>query len=298
MSNNTELNNRDQDINALKLTINNLKQENKQLLESNEQLKIMDSKLKDFINIAAHELRTPIMPILSVLEISEYDLKGEGGGVGQLEEKNEVVLTKQQFQSLKYNANRLEKLAFNILDLAKIENNTLSLNKEQFSLVDVITDSTQEFQREIKRTYKKLEIVVHIHVREQDQQQKQQQRFVVKADKNRIIQVIYNLLNNALKFAESKVYVTIEKDCNDAVVTVKDDGSGIDDKVMSRLFTRFATTTSSQGTGLGLFISKVIIEAHHGRIWAENNNDNNNSSDNIKEAKGATFGFSLPLHVS
>jgi signal transduction histidine kinase len=260
MSNNTEINNRDQDINALKSTINNLKQENKQLLESNEQLKIVDNKLRDFINIAAHELRTPIMPILSVLEIAEYDLEEGGGGVGQLKDKNEVVLTKQQFQYLKYNANRLEKLASNILDLAKIENNTLSLNKEQFSLVDVITDSTQEFQREIKRTNKKLEIVVHIHVREQDQQQKQQQKFVLKADKNRIIQVIYNLLNNALKFAESKVYVTIEKDCNDAVVTVKDDGSGIDDKVMSRLFTRFATTTSSQGTGLGLFISKVIIE--------------------------------------
>jgi signal transduction histidine kinase len=295
MSNNTEINNRDQDINALKSAINNLKQENKRLLESNEQLKIVNSKLKDFINIAAHELRTPIMPILSVLEIAEYDL--EGGG-GQLEGKNEIVLTKQQFQCLKYNANRLEKLACNILDLAKIENNILSLNKEQFSLVDVITDSTQEFQREIRITDKKLQLVFHNHVREQDQQQQKQQRFVIKADKNRIIQVIYNLLNNALKFAESKVYVTIEKDCNDAVVTIKDDGSGIDDKVMSRLFTRFATTTSSQGTGLGLFISKVIIEAHHGRIWAENNNDNNNSSDNIKEAKGATFGFSLPLHVS
>jgi pimeloyl-ACP methyl ester carboxylesterase len=223
MSNNTEINNRDQDINALKLTINNLKQENKQLLESNEQMKIVHNKLRDFINIAAHELRTPIMPILSVLEISEYDLEG-AGGVGQLEGKNEVVLTKQQFQCLKYNANRLEKLAFNILDLAKIENKTLSLNKEQFSLVDVITDSTQEFQREIKITDKKLQLVIHIDVREQDQQQKQQQRFMVKADKNRIIQVIYNLLNNALKFAESKVYVTIEKDCNNAVITVKDDG--------------------------------------------------------------------------
>jgi signal transduction histidine kinase len=293
MSNNTEINNRDQDINALKSAINNLRQENKQLLESNEQLKKVDSKLRDFINIAAHELRTPIMPILGVLEIAEYDLEDEEEG--QLEDKNEVVLTKQQFQYLKYNANRLEKLASNILDLAKIENNILSLNKEQFSLVDVIAYLTHEFQREIKRTNKKLEVVFHIHIREQDQQQKQQQKFVVKADKNRIIQVIYNLLNNSLKFAESKVYVTIEKDCNDAIVIVKDDGSGIDDKIMPRLFTRFATTTSSQGTGLGLFISKVIIETHHGRIWAENNS---NSSNNIKEAKGATFGFSLPLHVS
>src|SRR5215475_1671819 len=257
-----------------KSEINNLRHANTSLLEYNKQLKVADTKLRDFINIAAHELRTPIMPILCVLELAESDFEKHRG-------KNEIVLTKQQFQSLKSNANRLERLASNILDFAKIENNTLPLHKDQFSLIDIISGTKQEFQRGINRPNKKVDLIFRVYT--SDQQQKRQ-KFIINADKIKIIQVIHNILENALKFAESKVYISIQRDCNDAVVCVKDDGNGIDDKIMSRLFTRYVTSTSSQGTGLGLFISRVIIEAHHGRIWAENDSDKNN------KLKGATFG--------
>ena len=107
------------------------------------------------------------------------------------------------------------------------------------------------------------------------------------ADKDRIAQVISNLLSNAVKFTTKEkgtIYVTAEKKNSEAIVSVKDTGRGIDPEILPKLFTKFATKSSS-GTGLGLFISKSIIEAHGGKIWAENNSD----------GKGATFSFSLPI---
>ncbi len=113
----------------------------------------------------------------------------------------------------------------------------------------------------------------------------------VEADKARIIQVISNLLNNAIKFTKKgMVFIGIEENKQESlqkfvVITVKDTGTGIDSEILPRLFEKFASK-SCKGTGLGLFISKSIVEAHDGRIWAENNAD----------GKGATFTFSLPLH--
>jgi signal transduction histidine kinase len=101
----------------------------------------------------------------------------------------------------------------------------------------------------------------------------------------RITQVISNLINNSLKFTKSgKISVTSEKKDGDAIVSVKDTGTGIEPEIMPKLFSKFASK-SYQGTGLGLFICKSIIEAHGGRIWAENNSD----------GKGARFAFSLPI---
>ena len=117
--------------------------------------------------------------------------------------------------------------------------------------------------------------------------------FIVEADRERIIQVISNLLNNAIKFTEERrgdVYVAAEEkekaDQKVVVVTLKDRGIGIDPEILPRLFTKFATK-SQAGTGLGLFICKSIIETHGGKIWAENNKDRKG---------GATFAFSLPLN--
>jgi len=115
----------------------------------------------------------------------------------------------------------------------------------------------------------------------------QPQDIFIQADKGRITQVIFNLLSNAVKSTEEgTISVSLEKkeDNDHVVISVKDTGQGINPDIMPKLFTKFATK-SQTGTGLGLFISKSIVEAHGGRIWAENNSD----------SKGATFSFSLPM---
>jgi signal transduction histidine kinase len=107
----------------------------------------------------------------------------------------------------------------------------------------------------------------------------------VEADKVRIFEVLSNIIRNAIKFtSEGTITVKAHADGKNVQVDVRDSGAGIDPDIVPRLFTKFATT-SNQGTGLGLFISKNIVEAHGGRIWAENN----------KDGKGATFSFTLPL---
>jgi signal transduction histidine kinase len=121
-----------------------------------------------------------------------------------------------------------------------------------------------------------------------DDQRKEESK--VEADKGRIIQVIDNLISNALKFTnEGTIYVLVESKDGQAVVSVKDNGQGIDPDILPKLFTKFASKSEiGGGTGLGLFISKSIIESHGGKIWAENN----------KDTKGATFSFSLPLAIN
>jgi signal transduction histidine kinase len=108
---------------------------------------------------------------------------------------------------------------------------------------------------------------------------------VVEADRERIIQVISNLLSNAVKFTKhGTIYVSEENKDGQVIVSVKDTGTGIDSEIIPRLFTKF-TSKSQTGTGLGLFLSRSILEAHGGKIWAKNNNDE----------KGSTFTFTLPL---
>jgi two-component system sensor histidine kinase VicK len=122
-----------------------------------------------------------------------------------------------------------------------------------------------------------------------------QKDIFVEADKGRISEVIHNLLDNALKFTEDgTISITdalMKKEEHEnkgdelVIVSVKDTGIGIDSQIFPRLFEKFATKSEATGTGLGLFISKSIVEAHGGRIWAQNNGD----------SKGATFSFSLPI---
>jgi signal transduction histidine kinase len=120
---------------------------------------------------------------------------------------------------------------------------------------------------------------------------KHKEDIIVEADKDRISQVIYNLLDNALKFThpDQMIFVIIDKKIDEkevqAIVSVKDNGKGISDEILSRLFIKLSPTDSSTGTGLGLFICKNIVEAHGGKIWAENNSDH----------KGAIFRFTLPI---
>jgi signal transduction histidine kinase len=258
-----------------------LKEANRNLIEREELIRSQYEKLKEsdkmkvqFINVAAHELRTPIQPILGLSEFIRPKVNDKD------REYMDVIIR---------NAKRLQRLTENILDVTKIESQSLKLDKERFNLNDIIINSLDDII--LNREFKNKRIDAnsgHIKLlyRPKD--------IFVEADRIRMTQVIYNLLNNAIKFIQEKgsITITTEKEDNHILVSVKDTGSGIDSEILPQLFSKFASK-SFQGTGLGLFISKGIIEAHGGKIWAENNNhDNNSITDAIK---GSTFYFTLPI---
>jgi two-component system sensor histidine kinase VicK len=244
---------------------------NEQLTNLCEKLKIQDNIQKNFINMAAHELKAPIQPILGLAQALHSKKKID---TTEHEELLSVIIR---------NAKRLKGLTENLLDLTRIESESLKLHKEVFNINEVILDSLQDIKSQVNDN-KKVKLLydlrgnIPIHV---------------EADKGRLTQIISNLLSNAIKFTqEGAITVTVEKkeendDNQTIVVNIKDTGSGIDSEIMPRLFTKFATKSETGGTGLGLFISKSIIEAHDGKIWAENNPDGE---------KGATFSFSLPIY--
>ena len=258
-----------------------LKEANRNLIEREEIIRSQYEKLKEsdkmkvqFINVAAHELRTPIQPILGLSEFIRPKVNDKE------REYMDVIIR---------NAKRLQRLTENILDVTKIESQSLKLDKERFNLNDIIINSLDDIilNREFKN--KRIDAnsgYIKLLYRPKD--------IFVEADRIRMTQVIYNLLNNAIKFIQEKgsITITTEKEDNHILVSVKDTGSGIDSEILPQLFSKFASK-SFQGTGLGLFISKGIIEAHGGKIWAENNNhDNNSIADAIK---GSTFYFTLPI---
>ncbi len=171
----------------------------------------------------------------------------------------------------------MNRLAEEILDLTHIESQSLQLHTEQFNLRDMILNTIADSRNWIKKEYKDnigLELVSKNDI-------------IIEADRGRLNQVVSNLLNNAIKFTkEGTIIITAEQKDIHVIISVKDTGTGIDPDILPRLFTKFATKSESRtGTGLGLFISKSIVEAHGGRMWAENNG----------HEKGATFTFSLPL---
>ena len=241
--------------------VKNLNESNHQLLQTIEELKAENLKLRLFINIAAHELKTPIMPIVGYSEILQEDI-GE----------------RKEIKGIIYNAKRLEQLAGNILEGVKIENHTLQLDKEQFNMKDLLLNIVQDYEdqillkekRDIKLRYEPKDI------------------FLV-ADKVRLGRVISNLLSNAIKFtANGEITLTVADIKYNNVreeihISIKDTGTGLSPDVLPKLFSKFVSTDSG-GTGLGLFVSKNIIESHGGKIEAQNNPD----------GKGATFYFIIP----
>jgi two-component system, OmpR family, sensor histidine kinase VicK len=248
-----------------------------------EKLKGNEKMQKEFINIAAHELRTPIVPILNLSELLYSNTKE--GQQRQIQEEQQ----KEMLEIILRNANRLHQLTEDILDVTRIESQILQIRKERFNLNDVILSIVEHYRKQIANSNVKMIYESGNGIT------------LIEADRQRMIQVISNLLDNALKFTqEGTVTVsTIErKDDGDGagggeaevVVSIKDTGTGIDPELMPRLFTKFATK-SYQGTGLGLFISKSIIEAHGGKMWAENNNNNSKN----RKHEGATFYFTLPV---
>jgi two-component system sensor histidine kinase VicK len=244
-----------------------------QLRIANEKLILHDNMQKEFINIAAHELRTPIQPILSTAELLDLQFSSEQEKTTK--EKDEI--TRDDLAILVRNAKRLERLSSNILDIARIESGTLYLNIEQFNLNDVILPLVKDAQNEIKNKGKEEDINI--------QYASLDDNIVLQGDKDRLSEVVWNLLDNATKFTKKgAISIATKKENNHIIITVKDNGSSINSDVLPKLFTKFVTK-SEKGTGLGLFITKSIIEAHGDKIWAENNND----------GKGATLTFTLPL---
>jgi len=252
-----------------------------QLMEAHERLQMHDKMQKEFVDIAAHELRTPIQPIIGLSEVILSNTKD--------------VEQAKLLEVVNRNAKRLQRLTEDILDVTKIESQSLNLKKEQFNLNEVITNAIEDIMT--KKVFSSFSIkaknpsIKLLNSQSQD--------FYIYADKGRISQVVSNLLANAVKFtkaAEDNIIIMIKKEGEgqrqnnnnnqQVIVSIKDTGIGIDSEILPKLFTKFATKSQTGGTGLGLFICKGIVESHGGRIWAENNKDGE---------KGATFCFTIPL---
>jgi two-component system, OmpR family, sensor histidine kinase VicK len=233
-----------------------------------EELRKADRMQKEFISIAAHELKTPIQAILGMSSLLKY-----------YPERTDQVI-----EVISRNAVRLQRLSANILDATRIESQTLKLAKERFNICDLIPTIIEDYREKIKdSTNDKVKLIYNDN-------SKNNNPIVVAADKERIIQVISNLLSNSIQFTSEgyiSLNVVIDNNSNEVIVTVRDTGIGINPEIIPKLFLKFVTR-SQKGTGLGLFISKSIIEAHGGRIWAQNN---------ISDGQGTIFGFTLPLET-
>jgi signal transduction histidine kinase len=257
-----------------------LEESNKNLVLANERLARQSKVQREFINITAHELRTPIVPIITLTELLYSKIQKENKSDKNLSKENEK---KQEFlQVILRNCYRLYRLTEDILDVTKIESQTLKMNKERVELNEIIENVINDYKEIIsKKRYGSDQIRLVFEPSKENN--------FVNADKGRLIQVLSNLLDNALKFTkEGNVIITIKKLKNqELMVSVKDSGTGIDPEILPQLFKKFATK-SEQGTGLGLFISKNIIEAHGGIMWGENNSESN----------GSTFYFTLPTEKS
>jgi signal transduction histidine kinase len=303
----------------LRTTVNTKTSE---LKGANEQLKAHDKMQREFINIAAHELRTPTQAVLGYSEILKQQSREEN-------RQNEMI------DAIHRNATRLQRLANDILDVTRIESNTLKLRKERFNLNDVLSHLVNDYRNEINKNNPQISIIYEPAMEPGNGGP------LIVADKERVIQVVSNLINNAIKFTtQGRIFVSAKiirengemrtknnelrnpedrmigtdkeirrLDNGQVLVSIKDTGSGIDSEIVPKLFSKF-TTKSLKGTGLGLFISKSIVEAHGGNIWAENNescdashmfsrNDNEDRGslkESGNERRGATFNFTLPLN--
>lgn len=302
-----------------------LNESNRYLSEANERLKVHDKMQKEFINIAAHELRTPIMPILGVTDLikERFDEADQNSNINNNINKNydnhELTITKEELGMIVRNCERLQHLAEDVLTTARIESKSLQLKKERFNLNRAVQEVLTDLEINVQDNYNvgknNLQLLYEpgghnggVNANNKNDGNVDN-NIIVNADKHMILQVISNLVNNAISFTRSgTISVEVERiaatnssnnDYNDnnnnnsqnhynnlqAVVKIKDTGSGIDAEILPRLFSKFATKSDHKGTGLGLFISKSIVEAHGGRIWAENNTD----------GRGATFAFSIPI---
>jgi len=265
---------RTQDLRTANTSLTEL---NAQLASANEKLELHGKLQREFIDVAAHELRTPIMPILGMTDLIESKFQQSKNG--------EIILRKDDFEIISRNARRLERLATDILDVTKIETQSLHLNKQQFDLYDIVDLAVNDIK--IQFPNDKITYVIQLD-----------KGTNIFADKAKLSQVLGNLLSNAVRFTdEGSITVTgvLQSDGSKGElvhISVSDTGTGIDSEVMPKLFTKFTNKAgidrAQVGSGLGLFISKGIIDAHAGKIWAENNHD----------GRGTTIHLTFPTNTS
>jgi signal transduction histidine kinase len=250
----------------------------RRIKEANNQLEVHDRLQKEFINIAAHELRNPIQPILSLSEIVRSSDIDQGN-----KDLLDVVVR---------NAKKLRQLTEDVLDVTRIESKSFQLNKEEIDIENLAMHVLKDYQISTNNKIK-LELISG-QDSEYNSGKNLSKSGQVNADRYRIQQVLSNLVDNAVKYTPEGGTISISVNRNDfkaskdgmVTIRVKDTGSGIDLKMMPRLFTKFASSNTITGMGLGLYISKSIVEAHGGDIWAENNEQGES---------GATFSFRIPL---
>ena len=255
------------------------------LQEAYELLTLHDKMKNEFIGLVAHELRTPLTPIIGLSEHLRDNLT---------DNKQKKIL-----DIVINDSKKLQTLTEKILDVTRIEGKLFKLEKEKFSLNQLILNIIKDFENNFLDKDNKNKIKFEYDDRFRTE------NYLIIADKIKIGQVISNLVENSVKSFSYKekgkeievISITMEK--NELIsetnvdnkkrpfiiVSIKDNGSGIDDEIFPRLFTKFASK-SFHGTGLGLYLSKNIVKAHGGTIWCDNN----------KNSRGATFSFSLPYN--
>lgn len=219
----------------------------------------------EFFSIASHELKTPVTSLKAYTQLMLMDMKA-----------TEDSQQKDMLERMDTQINKLTALINNLLDTSKINNGHFVYNKELFSLKDLITETIDGMSINLSDH----EIIFN-----------SSSTAKIYADRDRIGQVIYNFLTNAMKYAseDKRIIVTLKEEKNMVVCTVKDFGKGIVVDEQKRIFERFYRISGHNlntfpGLGLGLFICKEIIQKHHGKIGLES-----------EKGKGSTFHFELPI---
>ncbi|MGI0060080.1 MAG: sensor histidine kinase, partial [Nitrosotalea sp.] len=227
-----------------------------------KKLRQYDKMQNEFVNIASHEIKTPVQSILTYSELLYA---------------NPDEIHPEYIEAIYRNALRLQRLSKNLLDIAKMENHTLILKNEKFDINDLVLSIIQDFVMHVHNSGIKTKNIQFLY--------SPKGHIFVYADKDRITQVISNLIDNAFKFTQrGSISISITRQGGRIIVSVDDSGIGIDTRIAPRLFSKFATS-SENGIGLGLYIAKNIVEAHDGKIWAQNNHNKD----------GVTISFEIPL---
>ena len=235
--------------------------------EANKRLAELNEKKSDFIAKISHELRTPMTSIKGAMDYISARISGLSSSDKDTEEINEFL------DVIKNNADRLIRMVNDTLDLERIESGVFDLHLTEVDLLPLIKEVAISFQ---SLTSEK-NVTFRIEARS---------RVVVPVDEDRIRQVLINFISNAIEFSPDNAEIRIIVIETDKTVTVaiKDEGRGIPEGILEKIFDKFYTIGKRQGTGLGLAICKGIIEAHNGKIDVSSSGSE----------KGCTFYFTLP----
>jgi signal transduction histidine kinase len=285
---------------------NELTQVTRELALSNKIIEQQKEFQMEFINIAAHELRTPIMPIIGGLELLEERLSQ----IPQTKKEHQEI--KRDIDMINRNALRLKKLADDILQVSRIEGGVYKINmQENVNIIALILAAVDSIKQNYEYSEKRDKVSISLfsplghndrglsNDQEGQQISDPKKSLLVPCDSEKIQQVLFNLLHNAMKFTRQGVITItvaikrtshdLEGDNDSVIISIEDQGTGVDPSIKDKLFEKFETK-SANGAGLGLYLSRKIVEAHGGKIWVEGKTDSGDEKD-----RGAIFAFSIPF---